>query len=66
MSLYGKFIAYCNNCGKKLLTEAGGHGMWKAGGVMMVCGKECHDEMDVKYTRSILGKDTPEQHEKET
>ena len=43
--LFGKFSAYCANCGEKGLTEAGAGGMWRAGGgVFAVCGKKCHDE----------------------
>ena len=59
MSLYGMYYAYCANCGKKILTDACGHHMWRSGGGhYRVCDKECHDAMDIKHTRSIMGKNT--------
>ena len=63
MSLFGKFEAYCNNCGRKVITEAGCSGMW--GRNWRVCGETCHEEMSKKDTRSILGKHTLSKEEKE-
>jgi hypothetical protein len=59
--MFGKFIAYCANCGVGVNAEADGGGMWRSGGGhFMVCGEKCHGEFDVKHARSILGKDTVE------
>lgn len=58
MALFGEFTAHCANCGVSVLTNCSGKDMWRSSKRWMVCGKECHDQMDIKHTRSIIGKDS--------
>jgi hypothetical protein len=51
---FGKLSIHCANCGKLIDY----YSAWRSGlGEVKVCGKECHDEFDLNYARSILGKD---------
>lgn len=53
VSIYSKQTFYCVNCGKKLFTEIGWS--WYPS-----CSHECHTELELKRTRSILNKPEPE------
>lgn len=55
MALFGKQHRYCPNCGKRLYdTNTGLNAV-----MPLMCSKECREEYQLKYARSILGQDTP-------
>jgi len=62
MSLFSKQTWYCNNCGKKQLTETGGG----IGRQWIVCSNMCHHQMEYKHALSVLGKECEHPELKET
>ena len=54
---FGIFSVFCMNCGSRLITNASGNGMWVTANRFGSCGRKCHDELQQKYTRSIMGVD---------
>jgi hypothetical protein len=51
--IFGKQIRHCPNCGQKLYDS----NVQMVNVQSLMCGKECRDEWEMKYARSILGKD---------
>ena len=58
MSLFGSFTMYCANCGSEMTYPGKSGSGYYLGGEWKVCSKSCFDEIEMKYARSILGKDT--------
>ena len=54
---WGVFELYCPNCGVTIKTDDKSVYHHKEFG--HVCGKKCHEELEMKYTRMLLGKDSP-------
>lgn len=57
MSLWSKQLVYCNCCGKKCFTELPGGMMGGKFLGYIVCSKECINEIRMRETCSILGKE---------
>lgn len=53
MGLFGKQHHYCPNCGKALYDDRIVMDRAKA----LCCSNECRDGWEMKYARSILGKE---------
>lgn len=51
--LFGRQFRYCPNCGKQLYDAVIEMNHVQS----MMCSKQCREEWEMKYTRSILGKD---------
>jgi hypothetical protein len=50
--IFGKQTRYCPNCGRKLYDS----NLEMTRVQSMMCSRECREEWELKYARSILGK----------
>jgi len=56
MSLFSSLPIYCAMCGSLVDYQKA----WRSGlGNVYVCGKQCHDDFDLAYSRMILRKEQP-------
>jgi hypothetical protein len=54
---WGVFELYCPNCSRSIRTDD--KELYHSKEFGYSCGKKCHEELELKYTRMILGKDSP-------
>lgn len=59
MSLNGIVKLFCPNCGAEIYyNDDTKPRPWCSREFGIICGKDCHRELELKYARMILGKDS--------